>query len=337
MPVFENFPYTNFHELNLDWILKKIKSLETEAIDPGVKGARIKNHRRYYIDGVNGKDTNPGTSGEPFKTIDRFLELSDKYSELRCYIVKAGTYKITKGDNFSDINIHITALDANVILDLCPTSTDPEVSGYMCKWNLQGKSNAEKMVITGHDVHGNLLQDFYFDNSGINFTNCDIQIHFKLFGGAVAFSGCTVKQITIHDGMFTFNNGTVIANTDPDIVPLAFLNSVGRLYGAWSGEELTAAGTAACIYTWNTFLFIGSVVVPNLTNKYLYGIQAVLGGMITCTESRIDAMASRAGSGNDIAYDSVPVVTDHGTRAAESTRYNSGQLQYWDGSAWTNV
>lgn len=32
MGLFEQFPYTNFHELNLDWILKKIKELD-EKID----------------------------------------------------------------------------------------------------------------------------------------------------------------------------------------------------------------------------------------------------------------------------------------------------------------
>lgn len=26
---FERFPYTNFHDLNLDWILEKIKEIET--------------------------------------------------------------------------------------------------------------------------------------------------------------------------------------------------------------------------------------------------------------------------------------------------------------------
>ena len=30
MGLFENFPYTNFHELNLDWILHELKELETE-------------------------------------------------------------------------------------------------------------------------------------------------------------------------------------------------------------------------------------------------------------------------------------------------------------------
>lgn len=31
MAVFENFPYTNFHELNLDWIIKKVKDMKTEV------------------------------------------------------------------------------------------------------------------------------------------------------------------------------------------------------------------------------------------------------------------------------------------------------------------
>ena len=31
MGLFENFPYANFHELNLDWILKKIKELDNKV------------------------------------------------------------------------------------------------------------------------------------------------------------------------------------------------------------------------------------------------------------------------------------------------------------------
>lgn len=30
MAVFDNFPYTNFHELNLDWIIQKVTEMETE-------------------------------------------------------------------------------------------------------------------------------------------------------------------------------------------------------------------------------------------------------------------------------------------------------------------
>ena len=33
MSIFENFPYTNFHEMNLDYILKRVKELEGEVAD----------------------------------------------------------------------------------------------------------------------------------------------------------------------------------------------------------------------------------------------------------------------------------------------------------------
>lgn len=31
MGLFDTLPYANFHDLNLNWIIKKIKELETEA------------------------------------------------------------------------------------------------------------------------------------------------------------------------------------------------------------------------------------------------------------------------------------------------------------------
>lgn len=31
--LFEQFPYTNFHEINLDWLLKKVKDMEKEFED----------------------------------------------------------------------------------------------------------------------------------------------------------------------------------------------------------------------------------------------------------------------------------------------------------------
>lgn len=33
MAIFENFPYTNFHEMNQDWLIKRVKELESEIED----------------------------------------------------------------------------------------------------------------------------------------------------------------------------------------------------------------------------------------------------------------------------------------------------------------
>ena len=31
MALFEHFPYTNFHQMNLDWLLNRVKNIETEV------------------------------------------------------------------------------------------------------------------------------------------------------------------------------------------------------------------------------------------------------------------------------------------------------------------
>ena len=41
MGLFEQFPYANFHELNLDWILKKIKELNEMGVKCCSLGNRI--------------------------------------------------------------------------------------------------------------------------------------------------------------------------------------------------------------------------------------------------------------------------------------------------------
>lgn len=40
--MFENFPYTNFHELNLDWLLERMKAL-------GIDQAELKNYVDNYF------------------------------------------------------------------------------------------------------------------------------------------------------------------------------------------------------------------------------------------------------------------------------------------------
>ena len=48
MAIFDNFPYTNFHELNLDWVIKNVKTLmdKYENIDVDTLKTMLQN----YID-----------------------------------------------------------------------------------------------------------------------------------------------------------------------------------------------------------------------------------------------------------------------------------------------
>lgn len=76
MGVFENLPYTNFHELNLDWIVKKISEIigKTDQIDQAVTDAEAAaNEAQAAASVVRTKDW----------TSD--LELNSEYVELHQY------------------------------------------------------------------------------------------------------------------------------------------------------------------------------------------------------------------------------------------------------------
>ena len=116
------------------------------------------------------------------------------------------------------------------------------------------------MVITGHDISGNLLQTLYFDMSLMSFARCDMQVYFRSFGGDISFADCTLRQINLSGSFFTISDGTHISNTDPDVVPLTFINCVGRLIGTFTGEELDTAGTVAFCYANQSYIICGSVI-----------------------------------------------------------------------------
>ena len=50
---FENFPYTDFHELNLDWIIKIVKECKTLSGETAVGLADLKNYVNQYFDDLN--------------------------------------------------------------------------------------------------------------------------------------------------------------------------------------------------------------------------------------------------------------------------------------------
>lgn len=56
MGVFEQFPYTNFHDLNLDWIVSKIKEFES-TMDAIVAEKAEEYFNNIFIDAVYDADT----------------------------------------------------------------------------------------------------------------------------------------------------------------------------------------------------------------------------------------------------------------------------------------
>ena len=50
---FENFPYTDFHELNLDWIIKIVKECKTLSGETAVGLDDLKKYVNQYFDDLN--------------------------------------------------------------------------------------------------------------------------------------------------------------------------------------------------------------------------------------------------------------------------------------------
>ena len=83
MGVFENLPYTNFHELNLDWIVQKMKELigKTDQIDQAVTDAEAAANDAQSA----ANEAQAAASVVRTKDWTSDLELNSEYVELHQY------------------------------------------------------------------------------------------------------------------------------------------------------------------------------------------------------------------------------------------------------------
>ena len=104
MGLFENFPYTNFHELNLDWIIKTMKALD-EKVD-SIED-RIYNKSKAYTD-------------EQIAILrNEFNSLEDEFVAFKADVNRMFTAYTAKQDNeFADykalVNAQIALLEQEI-------------------------------------------------------------------------------------------------------------------------------------------------------------------------------------------------------------------------------
>ena len=317
-----------------------LQALIDEISKDGFVGARIKNHVRYYINNEEGDDANDGRSeSTPFRTIDRFLDESDKYAEIRGYIMTPGRYRVTKGNNAASINIHLQALTAGAIVDFITNEdqTRPQWSIYLSHWNFSGLDSANKLQV---QVHGTDNREgmFYFDNCLVTFTDVEFQQYVRIFGGQIASSRCNYAHVRMDYAVYSFADGTGVINTDPTITPFECVNSRGRFISSYTALELTTSGSNNFLIVNGGICIIGAVMLPELTNQYAHSLAASNGAIIFCTNSRLNSLNTRA----PIAYPSdnqYCYITDIGIRLPGSVRYSGTAYQYWNGTtyAWTDI
>lgn len=104
MGLFEQFPYTNFHELNLDWILKKIKELD-EKVD-SIEDRILKQANAY--------------TDQQIAVLRRdFAELESDFAAFKSDInAKFAAYTAKQDKAFADyqklVNAHIDLLEQEI-------------------------------------------------------------------------------------------------------------------------------------------------------------------------------------------------------------------------------
>ena len=116
MGLFEHFPYTNFHDLNLDWILKTVKELFNEVSS---QSDWIENHQKEYeelkklYDDLMSGNFTPEMEEALYKwTVEHTVEIIGQAIKTVFFgITDEGYFVAYIPDSWSDITFGTTGLD----------------------------------------------------------------------------------------------------------------------------------------------------------------------------------------------------------------------------------
>lgn len=283
----------------------------------------------HYIDGVNGNDNNDGlTQGTAFKTVDRFLELlNTEANDIRCQIISAGTYNITK-NVVSGANIHIQGAVDGITLHF---AIDHNGQWYGFHYNL---NNVTVTVAEGYRIYFEqstvTLTDVVMDNDDLRFYGCNLDI-----------SGTTFKTVTFYFSKGDLSNVSV-SNTDPTQNAISIARgSVIHFTAGITAAELSSPGTNNyLVNATNSVLFLETVPNSGLTNYYYYALR-ITNCIVVVTTSRLSSWKDRSVA-KDIYNKTVPNLLIEnftelvGTDYTGKVVYDEG-LKYYNGTEYVAV
>jgi hypothetical protein len=256
----------------------------------------------WYIDGVNGDDSNDGTDDSPWKTIDHFFrQANTTTTDIRCYIKSPGRYTITN-PVINGVTVHITATVPGV--ELYSIHATEALVFYNCHLNFRGVSNAEPLRINSASGY------WYSENCSNNFTYVCSEVPYNQYGGTIDIDGCTLYKVSLHgvNGQISKCTYTI---TDPAESCLDITEgSVMRLTGTTTFADRSEPGTGNSCFIYA----IGSVVsilhgVTTLTNQPAYGLR-MDNCLLTITTQRLNYYQTRSINGNYFGSSSL-VITEN--------------------------
>lgn len=299
---FHNYPYTDLHETNLDWViwqvLRLMRKVDGGGDDPGpgpvpdfdYQGGQYGEHTRYYIACNTGSDDNDGlTAATAWKTLDKLLDkVNHGLVDARCYFIEPGDYYVTH------------QFIANAVLHLAPTVngvnirfnyTDPEAFYFQnchVKFGRDTEPYQLNIYTTGYGItaEGGEMSMYY--------TN--LHDKFYQFGGYFngAHSGADWFRFSGTSGMLS---DMTIFNTSPSVWALYLLRGANiYLTDSLTFANLSAGGSdsrSAAIYASSgSTVWINSHTDTEISNKYYY-LLYLLGANAYSFQGRITAMTEK--------------------------------------------
>ena len=319
--MFHGYPYTDFHELNLDDFFNKFKSLSNDfsklqntfneyiaGLDfPNELLERLNKNRilntaendneiYFYVDCNDGDDNNTGrTREDPMRTLEAVIQkASILYNDLRIWLIGSGTYE-ADFLTLSNGALHLIADAPNVTV-----YSTHDFRFYNSHLNVQGRQNGFNFVCQGG---GNT---FYLDGGDITVSNATFNCIFRLNGAWGSASGCTFRNIYVNAAWMTFHQNCVI--TDKYITNEPALNCVNSQ--VYNSGPLTINLTANQSGDFATIYGGQFTITPplNITNDHTYAgdLKADHGTILLADNVR----ASLAQLVNDIDIGPIEITPD---------------------------
>lgn len=248
---------------------------------------------RWYVDGVNGSDSNDGTEQRPWKTLDKFFNEANRTDggriDIRCYIVSAGTYDIGANNEhtFNSMTIHISALAPDVILNFL---TVDDVKFYESHLNLRGYTSngtSYPMKITAPNAVA-----WAIDGGGISLRDVEFAMPITIYAAQGTLINCTYPSLEAHTST-VYLNGCNVTNTDPTVNAYTLMQCNARFLGVHDNADLSADGQG------NSYIYaVGSQIAYHITyrdttHKYQYGLSTSM-CTILCGEQQLKNFKSRS-------------------------------------------
>ena len=286
----------------------------------------IGDHVRWYIDGELGNDENDGTAGSPWKTLDKFFSMANSVTtDIRCYIVKAGTYNFSK-PVVQGVTLHISATVPGVTIN---GNLSEPWAFYNSHINFQGTSSGDLTVSCNDKIYGdNCMMMLKY----VNFTN-----ELNLNGGLFFSKYCKFTRLELL-GAFAELYAAQYTSTDATTNNLraesgAVVITSGVSY--FAGKVGVSNESDCFISNESAIMIIKNSCNRQGNNSAKYGIKNS-NGIIVIDSARLDTYAAESVSGN-FDSNSFFMMPNNCIQFKNALRYNNGAIQYYDGHSWVNT